>query len=250
MNFLDPGGAVGLGNFQAVLADDATWHSAWITAQYVVLSVVPSFVAGLGCALLLNQRFPGRRWLRSLVLLPWAVPGVLVSILFLWLLDSSYGLVDTVLRRAGLPGDIAWFTDEDMALYAVIVPTVWKGIPFFTLMLLAALQAIPGELYEAARVDGAAPWQRFQHVTWPGIHGAAVLALLLNALWVFREFDIIFASTAGGPGGATETLGVHGYLLAFSEHDLGQAAALGLLMVAIAAVATLLLRRPLQREFF
>ena len=251
MNFLDTTGqAYGFGNFAAVLADEATWRSLWVTAQYVALSVVPSFLIGLGLALLLNRRFPGRRWLRSLVLLPWAVPGVLVSILFLWLLDSSYGLANALLRRAGLPGETAWFTDEDTALYAVVLPTVWKGFPFFTLMLLAALQAIPGELFEAAKVDGAAAWARFRHITWPGIRSAALLAVLLNGLWVFREFDVIFASTGGGPSGATETIGIRAYLAAFSNHDLGQAAALGLLTAAIAGLAVLASRRWLRNEFF
>lgn len=251
LNFLDLSGQpLGLGNFAAVLEDESTWHSLWVSARYVVLSVVPAFVLGLGLALLLNGRFPGRRWLRSLVLLPWAVPGVLVSILFLWLLDSSYGLANAILRRAGLPGDTAWFTDEDMALFAVVLPTIWKGFPFFTLMLLAALQAIPAELYEAARVDGAAAWARFRYVTWPGVRAAALLSLLLNGLWVFREFDVIFASTGGGPSGATETMGIRAYLLAFSNHDLGQASALGLLMVALAGLLVFALRRPLQHQFF
>ena len=251
LNFLDLSGQpLGLGNFASVLGDEETWRSLAVTAEYVLLSVGPAFLIGLGLALLLNQSFPGRRWLRSLVLLPWAVPGVLVSILFLWLLDSSYGLGNALLRHVGLPGDTAWFTDEDVALYAVVVPTVWKGFPFFTLMLLAALQTIPGELYEAARMDGAASWARFRYVTWPGLRVPALLALLLNGLWVFRDFDVIFASTAGGPNGATQTLGIRAYLTAFSDHDLGQASALGLLMVVLAALLVAALHRPLQQQFF
>ena len=132
---------------------------------------------------------------------------------------------------------------------AVLVPTVWKSFPFFTITILAALQSIPETLYEAARVDGATPWQQFRHVTWPGIAGPALLAALLNALWTFREFDIIYASTRGGPAGATETLGILVYREAFESFRFGTAAAIGVLMFATAAVFVALSMRVLKREF-
>jgi multiple sugar transport system permease protein len=177
------------------------------------------------------------------------VPGVIVSITFLWMFDASYGVVNSVLRRAGLLStDLAWFVDADTAMFAVILPTVWKSFPFFAITILAALQAIPAELYEAAKVDGARAWHQFRYVTWPSIKRPAMLAVLLNALWTFREFDIIFASTGGGPAGATETLGILVYREAFSSFRFGTAAALGVLMLATALVVVVVVMRHLKDE--
>ena len=241
----------GVGNYESVLTDSTTWHSVLVSFVYTFGTIAPAFLIGLGTALLLNRVFPFRRWLRSLMLLPWAAPGVMVSIVFLWLFDASFGVVNYVLRTLGvISSDVAWYTSEATALFAVIVPTIWKAYPFFTLTLLAALQSIPGTLYEAADVDGASAWQRFVHITWPGIRGAAVLALVLNGLWAFREFDIIFAATGGGPAKATETLGIRAYNEAFGYFYMGRAAVIGVLMLVIALAFVLLARRELRKEFF
>jgi multiple sugar transport system permease protein len=241
----------GLGNYRIVLASGATWHSAWVTLVYLVGTIGPAFVVGLFTALLLNRAFPGRRWLRSFILLPWAVPGVIVSIVFLWLFDGSFGVVNALLRDAGwLSTDLAWFATDDTALGAVIVATIWKAYPFFTLTLLAALQAIPASLYEAAQVDGAGAWQRFRYVTWPGLRAAATLAVILNTLWALREFDIIYLTTGGGPNPATETLAVRIYQEAFAFFRLGTASALGVLTMALAGLLVLVSLRPLRREYF
>jgi multiple sugar transport system permease protein len=241
---------LGTANFDRVLHQQALWDAFGHSAVYTAGSLVPAFVAGLLFALLFHRAFPARRWLRSLLLLPWAVPGVVVSITFLWMLDASYGVVNAVLRDLGiLSTDIAWFVDARTAMAAVLVPTVWKSFPFFAITILAALQSIPETLYEAARVDGASAWQRFRHVTWPGIRGPALLAALLNALWTFREFDIIYASTRGGPAGATETLGILVYREAFESFRFGTAAAIGVLMLGTAAIFVALSMRVLRREF-
>jgi multiple sugar transport system permease protein len=242
---------LGVGNYRVVLASDATWHSVWITLVYLLGTIGPAFLIGLVTALLLNRTFPGRRWLRSFILLPWAVPGVIVSIVFLWLLDGSFGIVNALLRDAGwLTTDLAWFASDDTALAAVIVATIWKAYPFFTLTLLAALQAIPASLYEAAQVDGAGAWQRFRFVTWPGLRAAASLAVILNTLWALREFDIVYLTTGGGPDRATETLAVRIYQEAFAFFRLGTASALGVLTIGLAALLVLASLRPLRREYF
>ena len=241
---------LGMANFERVLHQQALWDAFGHSAVYTVGSLVPAFVAGLLFALLFHRAFPARRWLRSLLLLPWAVPGVVVSITFLWMLDASYGVVNAVLRDLGiLSTDIAWFVDARTAMAAVLVPTVWKSFPFFAITILAALQSIPDTLYEAARVDGASAWQRFRYVTWPGIRGPALLAALLNALWTFREFDIIYASTRGGPAGATETLGILVYREAFESFRFGTAAAIGVLMLGTATIFVALSMRVLRKEF-
>lgn len=241
---------LGLDNFRTVLGDERTWTALGQTLVYVVGSIAPAFVIGLLVALLLNRAFPGRRWLRSLILLPWAVPGVIVSILFLWLLDTTYGVVNALLRDAGLiASGIRWLTRPENAMVGVIIPTIWKAFPFFALTLLAALQSIPESLYEAAKVDGAGAPARFRHVTWPGIRGSAVLAAILQTLWVLREFDIIFAMTGGGPVGATETLSLLVYNEAFGNFRMGTASALGVLILALALIVILLSLRPLRSEY-
>jgi multiple sugar transport system permease protein len=251
MNFMNRPFNFGLANFSVVLGDSRTWSALINTAVYTAGSIIPSFLFGLALALLLNRSFPGRRWFRSLVLLPWAVPGVIVSIVFLWMFDTSFGVVNAVLRNLGIiEGEIRWYTSRDMAMISVIMPTIWKGFPFFALTLLAALQAIPTTLYEAARIDGATPFQQFVHVTWPGIRGAAVLVTILQTLWVLREFDIIFATTGGGPVGATETISLLVYNEAFDYFRIGTASAAGVLMLGLAVIIILLAMKPLRKEYF
>lgn len=240
---------LGLGNFERILGDPATVAAFVNSLIYTGGTIIPAFLVGLLAALLFNRQFPLRRWLRSLLLMPWAVPGVIVSINFLWLLDASYGVVNYLLRSLGLlSSDLAWYVNTDTAMIAVILPTVWKSFPFFAITILAALQSIPDSHYEAAKVDGASHWQTFRYVTWPGISGPTYLALVLNALWTFREFDIIFAATGGGPARATETLGILVYLEAFSHFRMGTAAALGVVMVVIAAVLVLLGLRGIRES--
>lgn len=251
LDMLLAGRRFGFGNYAAILSDPETWQSFVTTVLYIAGTIGPAFGIGLALALLLNRSFPCRRAMRCLALLPWAAPPVLVSIVFLWMFDPSYGVVNYGLRAAGITsGDIAWFTDERTALAAVIVPSIWKSFPFFALTILGALQTIPADLYEAADVDGAGRWTRFANVTWPGIRGPAILALVLNALWALREFDIIFATTGGGPARATETLGIRAYVEAFSYFEIGRASALGVLALALAALLVTFARRPLRKEFF
>lgn len=241
---------LGFGNYARALTDEAVWHSAGITVLYAAGAIVPAFAIGLGLALLLNREFPGRRWVRSLMLLPWAVPGVVAAIAFLWMFDASYGVVNSMLRRVGLIAtDVAWFSGGDTALFAVILPTVWKCFPFFALTLLAALQSVPQALYEAARIDGAGRWQIFRYVTWPGIQGAAALAIVLQTLWVVKDFDLVFATTHGGPARATQTLSLLVYEEAFQFFRLGYASAIGVLMLFVCAALAYLAMRWGKKDF-
>lgn len=241
---------LGFDNYWRALTDEHVWHAAGISALYAIGTIAPAFAIGLGLALLLNREFPGRRWVRSLMLLPWAVPGVVAAIAFLWMFDASYGVVNSVLRRMGMiTTDVAWFSDGDTALFAVILPTVWKCFPFFALTLLAALQSVPQALYEAARIDGAGHWQIFRYVTWPGIQGAAALAIVLQTLWVVKDFDLVFATTHGGPARATQTLSLLVYEEAFQFFRLGYASAIGVLMLFVCAGLAYLAMRWGRKDF-
>ena len=236
MNFARMGELpLGVGNYARVLADPMFWRATLNSTLYVGGSVGGAFLIGLATALLLNRQLPGNRILRTLVLVPWAVPGVIVAIMFLWILDGSFGVFNAMLRSAGLlSGEMPWFVDSRTAIVAVIIPTIWKTYPLITLTLLAALQSIPRELYEAANVDGATKVQQFGYITWPGIQGASFLVIMISALGVFRDVDIVFATTHGGPAGATETLALYVYKEAFHYFRMGTATAVGTLMICAA----------------
>lgn len=240
-----------LENFATTLSDTATGRSLWLSVVYTIGATVPSFLIGLGTALLLNRQFPARRWLRTLILLPWAVPNVIAGIAFLWMLDSSYGIVNYLLQSTGLiTENIAWFFDPDTAMIAVILPTAWQGYPFFTLTLLAALQSVPKDLYEAAKIDGATSFAQFRFITWPAIRTPATVAYTLIALWVFREFDFIYALTGGGPNGATETLAIRIYNEAFQFFHFGIASALGIITLLICALLVVSVFPKMKQDFF
>ena len=242
---------LGWDNYLEVFTNPAAWKSLLLALVYTGASTGAGFLIGLGTALLLNKRLWGRRILRIMVLTPWAVPGVLASIAFLWIFDASYGVFNYLLRSSGLISkNLAWFFDPNLAMTAVVIPTVWKGYPFFSLTLLAALQSIPVELYEAARVDGAGRLGQFRYITWPGIRTAAVLALVLNGLWTFRVFDIIYPTTQGGPLGATETLAVLIYNEAFKFYHMGKAATLGMLTLFVCVLFVLALYPFMKKKFF
>ena len=244
-------GALTIDNYRDAITSPQTWQSVWRSMIYTVGSTAPAFVVGLGTAILLNEKFPGRRLARPALLLPWAIPGVAVSVIFLWMLDASYGVINSMLRQSGIISEnIGWFISSDTAMMAVIVPTIWKYYPFFTLMLLAALQNVPQDLYEVAHLDGAGRLRRFTAVTWPGIRGAAVLSTIIGGLGIFREFDMIFPLTGGGPVRATETLVIGLYNEAFRYHDLPIASALGVITIVIAGIAVLSLGRQMRKEFF
>lgn len=242
--------AADVSNYARVLSDPATWHSLLVSVLYVVIATAPAFLIGLGTALLLNGRLPGRRVFRTLLLMPWPVPGIVAAIVFLWMFDGSYGVINYLLRLVHAPfAGQAWFFNPATALIAVSIPTIWKAYPFFTLMFLAALQTIPADLYEAARVDGAGAFARFRNVTWPSLRGPAVLGLVLNGMWVFREFDFIYPTTAGGPSGATETIAIRIYTQAFSFFQLGTASTLGVVALALTAIVVYAVYPFLRRTY-
>lgn len=234
-----------LANYGEVLSDPETWRSFGVAIVYVIGSTLLPFIAGLFTALLLNQRMPGRRILRTLALVPWAVPGITAAIAFVWMMQPTYGVFNYMLRSLGLiDTDVNWFGDPALALFAVILPTSWKAIPYFTLMILAGLQAIPRERYEAAQVDGAGWWARLRWITLPGLAPFILVATIFSAMHSFRDFDFIYGSTQGGPDGATETVAVRVFNLAFEEFDMGNAATLGVVtFVLVGILVAVLLKR-------
>ena len=237
---------VGLANYATALADPVFWQSLLTSLIWVVVAVGLQFLLGLGAALLLNRRFAWRGLARALMVVPWALPSVIIGLIWTWMLDFNLGLVNEVGVRLGLlDHPIAWLSQPGTALAAVILAVVWQGFPFFAVTLLAGLQAIPAELYEAASLDGAGGFAKFVNVTLPGLAGVMVTALLLRMIWVANSLDLILVMTGGGPGTATQTLPLHAFLTAWSGGSYGQGSALAVLltMVLLSVVVVYLVRR-------
>jgi multiple sugar transport system permease protein len=194
-------------------------------------------VIGLATALLVNQKFKGRAIARLLVVLPWAVPEVVATVIWAWMLDSSFGVINWALQRLNFVEDAIQFgSDSTAAFFAVCCVMIWKGYPFMSIMMLAGLQSIPEEQYQAAKVDGANVWQRFWHVTLPNLAPVIGVTLVLTTLWVFRDFSIIYVLTGGGPLGATTTLSIMTFQQSFSYFRMGQGAAVAVVTLIICAV--------------
>ena len=200
----------------------------------------------LGTALLLNQRFRGVRLVRVWVILSWIVPTIVVVIIWRWLLGTSGGMVNYLLVSFGLTDrPIGFFAGPGSAMASLIAINSWRWFPFVAVMLLAGLQRIPADLYEAAAIDGAGPWQSFWRITWPLLQPTLLVLGVVGTLLSFNVFDIIWLTTAGGPSGGTQTLPVLIYETAFKSYRLGQAAAMSVLVSLLLMALAVLLTRAL-----
>ena len=229
---------IGLQNYIDILTnDDQFWPSFGKTILWVLFGVGFQFLFGFILALILNREFRGRGVVRALSMVPWVTPGVLIGLVWRWLYDGNYGVINDLLQRMGILKDgILFLTRMDTALPAVIVSVVWQGIPFFALMLLAALQGVSPDMYEAADIDGANFFQKLFRITLPSIKNTLFVTLLLRVIWVMNSVDIIQNMTAGGPAYATQTLSVYVYQKA-SVLNLGYASAMAVLMTLLMLVA-------------
>lgn len=218
------------------------WMACWVTFKLLVTVTFFCFLLGLGTALLVNNRFRGKSFARLLVALPWAVPEVIAVVIFAWIFDSSFGLMNWFFIKLGLiDTTINWFSSPDAAFAVVCVVMIWKGYPFVSIMLLAGLQSIPEDFYNAAKVDGANAWQRLLNITIPSLMPVLGVTMILVMLWVFRDFSIIYVLTGGGPLRATQTLSIMTYEQAFGFFRMGYASAVGVVTLVVCVVASRLL---------
>lgn len=235
---------VGTQNYTGIFNDPLFWRALWQTAYYTFGSVAGQFLLGLLTAVLLNQSARARGFFRGLVLIPWVVPGALTAMMFA-LLFTSTGLVNSILSAIGLeghgllPNSYAWLSNSATAMPVVIFTSIWKGFPFFAVMLLAAMQGVPQELYEAAKVDGAPPRRRFLHVTVPGIRATIMVSTLLGLIWTFNSIDLIYVMTYGGPYHSTTTLVMLAYQQAFNSGQIGYASAMAVVILFLMAIMTI-----------
>lgn len=234
------------------LARDPDFHAALTrTAYFSVITVLVGVGLALGIAILLSQQFRGRGIARVLLLVPWAVPPVVNGIMWHVIFDGSTGILNALLRGAGLISkNKQWLGTPHAAMNSLIFAEMWKLLPFLALLLIAALQGVPRDLYEAARVDGANAWKQFQHITVPNIRGALMFALIVQTMWSIKVFDTIYVLTggSGGPAGGTTTINFFAYLTNFSYLDRGYGAAIAVVIMLLVIATTifwlLLLGRP------
>jgi multiple sugar transport system permease protein len=224
----------GLRNFERVLADEVFWISLKNSLYWIGIVVGLQFLMGFCAALLLNQSFWWRSIARSLIVIPWALPSVIIGLMWSWMYDFHLGVVNHLFLKIGLiDAPMAWLARPDTALYSIIVALIWQGFPFFTVVILAGLQTIPAELFEAAEIDGASRLQRLRHVIIPSLAGIIATALLLRTIWVANSLDVILVMTSGGPGYATHTLPLYAFLKAYSAMEFGYAAALAITLTLL-----------------
>ncbi len=240
---------IGLENYRFVLTDARFWQSVKVTAVFVVISVTFVIVLSTAIALLLNCEFRGRGIVRALMLVPWAIPNVANGLMWLWILNPSYGALNGLLSQLGLIDHyIVWLGDKRLALIMVILAEAWKETPFIMLMILAALQSIPKEMYEAAQVDGSRYFQTLFKITLPMIRPTLFVAITLRTIWAIKSFDLIYTLTSGGPDNATSTIGYYTYLRSFISMNLGRGSAAAWLMTLVMIGLTVLYQRALYME--
>lgn len=240
-----------LGNANAYFNDFANFHKMFgdkdfllllkNSVVYVVVSVFGQFIGGLILALCLRDKFKGRGIYQSIVFLPWAFSAFVVGLVFRWSFNGEYGVVNDVLMKLGIiKKGIAWLGTPGLSLVVVILAMIWIGIPFFGIMILAALQSIPDEIYEAADMDGCGMFRKFFSLTLPYIKPTVIMTILLRTIWIFNSFDLVVIVTQGGPANYSQTLPSYMYTKAFSGYDFGLAGAFGVLLMVILGVYAVL----------
>lgn len=231
---------IGLENFTDAFGDRRFWNGISKTLYYTGVAVPIELVLGLGIAVLFNREMPAKGFIRTVILLPMVATPVAIALIWALMFNPTLGVLNYFLETLGL-GRSLWVADASLALPSLVLVDVWQWTPMVALILIAALQGVPSEHYEAARIDGASAWQAFWHVTLPGIRGAIVVALVLRTIDALKSFDIIYVITAGGPGIATETLNVYAFKVGFEFFRAGYAASLLIfLMVLVMGIAILL----------
>lgn len=228
---------VGLGNYLDLLKDETFWTALRVTGIFAALSVMLILLFGIGIALILNEDFHGRGLVRGFVLIPWAIPPVVNGLMWQWILNSKVGILNGLLFSLGLIDTYkAWLLDTTTAILVLVFAHVWNNVPFAVIVILAALQTIPADLYDAATVDRASAWQRFRHVTLPWLLHPILVILILQTMMAFRVFDLIYVLTGGGPGDATTVIAWLTFRTAFDYMDIGHGNAYAYVIALITMV--------------
>ncbi len=239
---------VGLANYVNLLASPDFGHALMFSALFALFGVSGSYLFGLVLAILLNKEMPARGFFRVALLVPWIIPSIVSMVSWRWLIADETGLVNIILGLFGIQ-PIYFLSSESLAIFSVIVVKIWRSFPFMMLSVLAALQTIDCDLYEAAEIDGASRWQGFRYVTLPHLKNISVVLWILMTIWSVNDFETPWLLTGGGPSFATENLIVYAYRLTFRRNDVGSGAATAFVtLVILIVLALLLLRRQDEQE--
>jgi len=240
---------VGTENYEWLWDDSIFWLSVFNTLLYTIVASVIKFAVGLYLALLLNENLPFKAILRAIVLIPFIVPTVLSAIAFWWIYDSQFSIVSWTLRHLGLiSSNVDFLGDMWNARWSVIFANIWRGVPFVAITLLAGLQTVSPSLYEAATIDGASPWQRFRHITYPLLTPIIAVVMTFSVLFTFTDFQLIWVLTRGGPVNATQLMATLSYQRAIIAGQLGEGAAIATAMIPFLLAAILISWFGLQRR--
>src|ERR1051325_6276169 len=240
---------VGFENYEYLWEDSIFWLSVFNTLLYTSVASIIKFAVGLYLALLLNERLPFKAIIRAVVLIPFIVPTVLSAIAFWWLFDPQFSIISWSLRRMHLiTENINFLGDAWNARWSVIFANIWRGVPFVAITLLAGLQTVSPSLYEAATIDGATPWQRFRHITYPLLTPIIAVVMTFSVLFTFTDFQLIWVMTRGGPVNATHLMATYSYQRAIMSGYLGEGAAISTAMIPFLLAAILVSWFGLQRR--
>jgi multiple sugar transport system permease protein len=243
------GNFIGLRNFSDLLTDSIFHQTARNTMIYALVTVPFKAVLGLGLALVLNNRMRFSNPIRASVMMPWIVPTALSSLGWFMIFDPVFSPISWLLKNLGvIKSNVNFLGAPNLAIASVCLANIWRGIPFFGIVILAGLQAVPQELHEAAAIDGAKVWDRFRHVTIPAIKGVVLIASLLSIIWTFADFQLIYILTKGGPANETHIFGTYAYQIGLNATEIGMGAAIALYMFPILAFFAILLLIYLRRE--
>jgi multiple sugar transport system permease protein len=229
-----PGNFVGFANFEKIWHDGIFRTAVWNTFVYTAATTVFKLALGLWLAVLLNRHFKGKAVARAFILLPFIIPTVLSTFAWKWMFDPTFSVINWALFQLGfIKRSINWLGDPDLAMFSIMVVNVWRGVPFFAISLLAGLQTISPELNEAAAIDGAKPWQRFWHITWPLLLPVTMVVVLFSVIQTFADFQIVYVMTGGGPANATHLFATYAYQIGIGTGLLSEGAAISLAMFPV-----------------
>src|ERR1700720_4356152 len=235
-----PGHFVGLDNFDKIWNDSIFRTAVWNTFVYTIVTTVFKLALGLWLAMLLNRHFKGKALTRAFILLPFIIPTVLSTFAWKWMFDPTFSVINWTLYRLSLINSrINWLGDPDLAMISVIIVNIWRGVPFYAISLLAGLQTISPELHEAAAIDGARPWQRFWHVTWPLLLPVTMVVVLFSIIQTFADFQLVYVLTGGGPANSTQLFATYAYQIGVGTGLLSQGAAISLAMFPVLLIVVI-----------
>jgi multiple sugar transport system permease protein len=244
-----PGTFIGLGNFIRDAQDPVFWQVVRNTFVYTTVATLLKMVGGLGLALAMNQHFRLKNLIRALLLLPFIVPTVLSTVAFMWMLDPAFSVINRVLIDLGVPRPgPSWLGNPILAMLSIIAINTWRGLPFYGITLLAGLQTVPVELYEAATIDGASGWQRFRYVTLPILQPIILIVTLFSVIFTFADFQLVYVLTHGGPQNATALFATYAFDIAMSGGQLGLGASVALAMLPALALLIVAITLYLRRK--